>query len=252
MALSPNVVVVATGDLITAAHLNNIRANLDRLDTTKVLKAGDTMTGTLTVSNNGSVAADDSVRAGVDPTTAGPGAWLYGPLGRIITQVNGAANATSSSNGTWDRGGTGTAAAAGAVFHVFSRLKTQVGSITMPTTTSTAYNTTSDPRTKTEPPATRSISDAADRVRQLGALAWTGQHIDADTGQPDGVDWDFLSSHDVEDVAPYAVTGERDAVDDESGLPLYQQVDFSALVPLLTAALSQALDRIDALEGAGA
>jgi hypothetical protein len=32
MALSPNVVVVNPGELITSTHLNNIRANLDRID----------------------------------------------------------------------------------------------------------------------------------------------------------------------------------------------------------------------------
>jgi hypothetical protein len=32
MALSPNVVVVAPGELITANHLNNVRSNLDRID----------------------------------------------------------------------------------------------------------------------------------------------------------------------------------------------------------------------------
>lgn len=45
MALSPNVVVVAPGDLITAAHLNNVRANLDRLDTTKLSLTGGAVTG---------------------------------------------------------------------------------------------------------------------------------------------------------------------------------------------------------------
>lgn len=32
MALSPDVVVVAPGELVTADHLNDIRANLDRID----------------------------------------------------------------------------------------------------------------------------------------------------------------------------------------------------------------------------
>jgi hypothetical protein len=63
------------------------------------------------------------------------------------------------------------------------------------------------------------------------------------------VTWDFLSSHDVEDVAAYAVYGERDAVD-ETGAPIWQQVSYPDLVPLLFAALANALDRIDALEGA--
>jgi hypothetical protein len=88
-------------------------------------------------------------------------------------------------------------------------------------------------------------------VQQLGRNAWQGHHVDPVTGQPEpGHVWDFLSSHDVEDVAPYAVYGDRDAVDD-AGQPVWQQVDFPALIPLLTAALAQALDRIAALELAG-
>ena len=79
--------------------------------------------------------------------------------------------------------------------------------------------------------------------------AWRGQYLDADTGEPAGDTFDFLSSHDVEDVADYAVTGDRDAVDDD-GQPVYQQVNHSALVPLLFAALADALARIDALEAA--
>ena len=49
----------------------------------------------------------------------------------------------------------------------------------------------------------------------------------------------MLSSHDIEDVAPFAVTGNRDAVTD-TGTVDPQQVDYPALVPLLMAALSQA------------
>jgi hypothetical protein len=49
MALNPNVVIVAPGDLITAAHLNNMRANLDRLDTSKLSLTGGGLTGPLVV-----------------------------------------------------------------------------------------------------------------------------------------------------------------------------------------------------------
>ena len=126
-----------------------------------------------------------------------------------------------------------------------------------PAPAASPYNYTSDPRLKTPKPAARGgdsdgIGDAAERVQQLGAQAWVGQWVDTHSGEAVGGDWDFLSSHDIEDVAPYAVTGERDAVagppqnegEPEEGSPVYQQVNYPALVPLLTAALSQALDRI--------
>ena len=62
-------------------------------------------------------------------------------------------------------------------------------------------------------------------------------------------------AHELDAVIPEAVTGEKDAVDDE-GEPMYQGIDQSKLVPLLTAALQEAIGkiedltaRLDALEG---
>ena len=46
---------------------------------------------------------------------------------------------------------------------------------------------------------------------------------------------------------PEAITGEKDAVNDE-GNPEYQGIDQSKLVPLLTAALQEAITKIETLE----
>jgi hypothetical protein len=46
---------------------------------------------------------------------------------------------------------------------------------------------------------------------------------------------------------PEAIHGEKDAVD-ANGNPKYQGIDQSKLVPLLTAALQEALTKIDELE----
>jgi hypothetical protein len=46
---------------------------------------------------------------------------------------------------------------------------------------------------------------------------------------------------------PEAITGTHNEVDDE-GNPVYQGIDQSKLVPLLTAALQEALTKIDDLE----
>jgi hypothetical protein len=46
---------------------------------------------------------------------------------------------------------------------------------------------------------------------------------------------------------PECVTGEKDEVD-EDGDPVYQGIDQSKLVPLLTAALQEAIAMISALE----
>ena len=56
-------------------------------------------------------------------------------------------------------------------------------------------------------------------------------------------------AHQVQEVVPNAVVGEKDAVDD-AGLPQYQGVDQTKLIPYLTKALQEALGRIEALEAA--
>jgi hypothetical protein len=189
------------------------------------------------------------------PFTAGA---LCRPDGPVLTRVTAAA----VSNAAMYRGG-----AANAVNGTFINFMagadgvagTSIGGILMNALTTVQYKTTSDPRTKTTPPVTRGISNAVDRVRQLGAQAWVGQHIDPATGQPEPGDWDFLSSHDIQDAAPYVVSGERDGVATQEdvdagyasavGDPKYQMVGFADLVPLVIAALSQVIDRVTALEG---
>ena len=51
----------------------------------------------------------------------------------------------------------------------------------------------------------------------------------------------------MSDIVPEAITGEKDAVNDE-GNPEYQGIDQSKLVPLLTAALQEAITKIETLE----
>jgi hypothetical protein len=46
---------------------------------------------------------------------------------------------------------------------------------------------------------------------------------------------------------PESIVGTKDQVDDE-GNPVYQGIDQSKLVPLLTAALQEAVAKIEALE----
>ena len=108
-----------------------------------------------------------------------------------------------------------------------------------------AYNTTSDYRAKD---ITGEISDASSTV--LSLKPYMGTMKGATIERP------MFIAHETQEIAPYAVTGEKDAVDNE-GNPTYQQMDHSALVPLLTAALQEALaeianlkTRITALEAA--
>ena len=110
----------------------------------------------------------------------------------------------------------------------------EVGSISC-TGSATSYNTSSDYRLKEDWVA---VADASTRVNALKPVnfAWK-----ADGSRVDG----FLA-HELAEVVPEAVTGEKDAVDAE-GNPVYQGIDQSKLVPLLTAALQEALAKIEDL-----
>ena len=112
----------------------------------------------------------------------------------------------------------------------------QVGTITC-NTTNTAYNTSSDYRLKEN---VVPLTGAADRLSQLPVHRF---NFIADPSKTvDG----FLA-HEAQDVVPECVTGTKDEVDDE-GNPVYQGIDQSKLVPLLTAALQEAMERIETLE----
>jgi len=102
---------------------------------------------------------------------------------------------------------------------------------------STSYNTSSDYRIKEN---VVSMTDGISRVKQL--LPKRFNFIaDADTTV------DGFIAHEAQTVVPEAVTGTKDGVDDE-GNPVMQGIDQSKLVPLLTAALQEAIARIETLE----
>jgi hypothetical protein len=118
----------------------------------------------------------------------------------------------------------------------FRRDAATVGSISV-TTSTTAYNTSSDYRLKEN---VVPLTGAADRVNQLQVRRF---NFIAD---PDTTVDGFIA-HEAQDVVPECVTGTKDEVDDE-GNPVYQGIDQSKLVPLLTAALQEALAKIETLE----
>jgi hypothetical protein len=139
------------------------------------------------------------------------------------------------------------------------------GSISV-TASSTAYNTSSDYRLKTD---AQPMTGASARVLALKPVnfAWI-----VDGSRVDG----FLA-HEAQEVVPECVTGTKDAMRDEEyevtaaieatydedgneltaaveavmgtrSVPDYQGIDQSKLVPLLTAALQEALNKIAAME----
>ena len=102
---------------------------------------------------------------------------------------------------------------------------------------STSYNTSSDYRLKEN---VVPLAGAADRLMQIPV------HRFNFIADPDTTLDGFLA-HEVQAFVPECVTGQKDEVDDE-GKPVYQGIDQSKLVPLLTAALQEALQTIQALE----
>ena len=120
------------------------------------------------------------------------------------------------------------------------------------------YNTSSDYRLKTNEAL---ITDGITRIKQLKPYKFEWK---SDLGTK--VDGFF--AHEVSSIVPEAITGEKDAVettyyeDDEKHIPegksigdvketdrpVYQSIDHSKLVPLLTAALQEEIAKREALE----
>jgi hypothetical protein len=102
---------------------------------------------------------------------------------------------------------------------------------------STNYNTSSDYRLKEN---VVEIQDASERLKLLKPVRFN--FINRPEKEVDG----FIA-HEVQEVIPEAITGQKDEVD-RNGKPKYQGIDQSKIVPLLTAALKEAITKIEKLE----
>ena len=166
-------------------------------------------------------------------TTAGD--FLVGTTAVSTSNLNGTAIRTFA-GGSYVEIAHNTSATSGNDYASFRYNGTQIGGITQNGTTAVAYNTSSDYRLKED---WQPMTGASERVKALKPVnfAWK-----ADGSRVDG----FLA-HEAQAVVPEAVTGTKDAVDAD-GNPEYQGIDQSKLVPLLTAALQEALAKIESLE----
>jgi hypothetical protein len=99
-----------------------------------------------------------------------------------------------------------------------------------------AYNTTSDYRAKD---VTGPVANSGATIDAL--KVYNGKMKGATVERP------MLIAHEAQEVTPYAVTGEKDAVE-EDGKPKYQQMDVSSLVPLLIAEIQSLRARVAQLE----
>lgn len=175
----------------------------------------------LTFSTNGTnermrIDSSGNALVGTSSTTPNPGISLQ-PNGNI-----GIGNSSGNS---------------GVSFLEFRRSATQIGGVTQSGTTGVAFNTSSDYRLKEN---VNYDFDATSRLKQLKPSRFNFK-TDKDT-TVDG----FLA-HEVQSIVPEAITGTKDAVD-EDGNPEYQGIDQSKLVPLLTKALQEAVAKIETLE----
>ena len=112
---------------------------------------------------------------------------------------------------------------------------TGVGTIAV-TGSATAYNTSSDYRLKEN---VQLMQNALDKIAQLKPVTYTWI--------ADGSDGQGFIAHELAEVIPDAVSGEKDAVDAD-GKPIYQGVDTSFLVATLTKAIQELSAKVDALE----
>jgi hypothetical protein len=104
---------------------------------------------------------------------------------------------------------------------------------------STQYNSGSDYRLKDN---VTNISGALSKISTLRPVTFTWK-ISPEVGVVSG----FIA-HELDEVVPEAVTGEKDAMCSDGVTPDYQMVDQSKLVPLLVAAIKEQQAMIDAMK----
>jgi hypothetical protein len=163
-------------------------------------------------------------------------------IGAFITNV-GKSVFTTSSGASLVLAGTGTGTRNIQDFYLNGNF---IGAISV-STSAVSYNTTSDYRLKEN---IVPMSGALNVVALLKPVTYNWK--------ADGSDGQGFIAHELQEVVPDCVTGEKDAVD-EKGNPQYQGIDTSFLVATLTAAIQeqQAIitdlkARIEVLEGASA
>jgi hypothetical protein len=115
----------------------------------------------------------------------------------------------------------------------FVRNGSTVGTVTT-TLTATSYNTSSDYRLK------NSIAPMTGALAKVAALKPVTYKWNAG-----GSDGEGFIAHELAEVCPQAVSGEKDAVDVD-GKPQYQGIDTSFLVATLTAAIQELKAIVDA------
>jgi hypothetical protein len=213
--------------------------------------------GSHTMKVNGSTYVAVSGNTSIGSVPAATGGTIYGAS--ITTTGQYSANAfTDATAVDLNRNGTNGNSVA------FRKSTVVVGAISV-TGSATTYNTTSDYRTKEN---ITPVQGPVELIRALNPITYTAI--------ADGQWYDGFLAHEVQGIIPTAVTGELDGMKDEEyevtpaveatfdadgveltpaepavmgthTVPDMQSMDYSRLTPILTAALQEALNKIDTL-----
>jgi hypothetical protein len=124
----------------------------------------------------------------------------------------------------------------GTTYATFLYATTAIGSITQNGTTGVLYNINSDYRLK------ESVAPLSGGLARVNALKPSIYKWKSDGSSGEG----FLA-HELAEVVPAAVTGEKDAVNEDGSIKS-QGIDMSRVVPILVAAIQELTARVQTLE----
>ena len=113
-----------------------------------------------------------------------------------------------------------------------------IGSVRVASTSTVAFNTTSDYRLKEN---AVDVTDGLSRINALKPYKFNFIRDEQDRVQ------DGMFAHEVKDIVPIAVMGEKDAVDEEGNIDP-QTLDYSKLVPVMVAAIKELSTKVETLE----
>ena len=163
------------------------------------------------------------------------GGLIVGATSQSNARTNGGTYLTNSSFADIDIGhASGTPS--GYAYMQFFYANTQIGQIYQAGTTGVTYLGTSDYRLK------ENVTQMTNGLATIAALKPVNYIWKSDKSVGEG----FIA-HELQEVIPIAVGGEKDAVD-EDGKIIPQGIDMSRIVPHLVAAIQETVAKIDALE----
>jgi hypothetical protein len=177
------------------------------------------------INNGGTLySANNSVSLGTE-TAVMSGGGRFTVHGDFFNSTAGAAFSTTNDS-------------TGAIYMQFGNSAgTRIGSITRASSTSISFSSTSDYRLKEN---VKDVKNALEIVKQIRPVTFNfiGHKDEHSTG--------FIA-HELQQIIPEAVSGTKDGIYPD-GTPNYQGIDQSKLVPFLTAALQESIQRIEQLE----